>query len=402
MAAGKTTLAQALARRLGWRAEDVDLLIEARERRTVADIFAREGEPYFRSVERQVICSLLPQRHAVVATGGGTFIDAENRAAINADGVSVWIDVPFDVLLTEFPPMDGGRSPTTASRWRCCTKTDASPTSRRRCASTPRARMRKSWSNNSSSSSSSDALSGSQRHSQQPRSARRRAPRIGRPEVRRGAGAGRPRRLRRRSECGRRSRAGPQPRLIVRGNHDKVAAGLDDAEDFNPMARSAAHWTREALAPRTLEYLRNLPAGPVIVDDMIEICHGSPLDEDLYVVADIDAARSMAVARNPSVSSATRTSRSRAQGRQSAARNRRAAGTSGVRHRHRSRLQVPDQPGSVGQPRDGDSRAAYAIVDVDQKRVTLYRVAYPIEAAQKKILDAGLPPMLAYRLGMGR
>jgi diadenosine tetraphosphatase ApaH/serine/threonine PP2A family protein phosphatase len=59
-------------------------------------------------------------------------------------------------------------------------------------------------------------------------------------------------------------------------------------------------------------------------------------------------------------------------------------------------------PGSVGQPRDGDSRAAYAIADLDQKVVTLYRVAYPIEVAQKKILDAGLPPMLAYRLGMGR
>lgn len=108
MAAGKSTLAHALARRLGWREEDVDLLVEARERRSVAEIFAREGEPYFRSVERQVIWSLLPERHAVVATGGGTFVDPENRAAINADGVSVWIDVPFDVLLDRIPA-DGRR-----------------------------------------------------------------------------------------------------------------------------------------------------------------------------------------------------------------------------------------------------------------------------------------------------
>lgn len=108
MAAGKTTLAQALSRRLGWRADDVDLLIEARERRTVTEIFAREGEPYFRSIERQVIWSLLPVRHAIVATGGGTFVDPENRAAINADGVSVWIDVPFDVLLERIPA-DGRR-----------------------------------------------------------------------------------------------------------------------------------------------------------------------------------------------------------------------------------------------------------------------------------------------------
>ncbi len=74
----------------------------------MAEIFAREGEPYFRSVERQVIWSLLPLRHAVVATGGGTFVDPENRAAINADGVSVWIDVPFDVLLARIPA-DGRR-----------------------------------------------------------------------------------------------------------------------------------------------------------------------------------------------------------------------------------------------------------------------------------------------------
>ena len=108
MAAGKTTLAQTLGRRLGWRAEDVDVLVEARERRTVAEIFAREGEPYFRSIERQVIWSLLPLRHAVVATGGGTFVDPDNRAAINADGLSVWIDVPFDVLLERIPA-DGRR-----------------------------------------------------------------------------------------------------------------------------------------------------------------------------------------------------------------------------------------------------------------------------------------------------
>ena len=108
MGAGKTTLAQSLARRLGWRAEDVDALIEARERRSVADIFARDGEPYFRALERQVIFSLLPLRHAVVATGGGTFVDAESRAAINADGVSVWLDLPFDELLARIPA-DGRR-----------------------------------------------------------------------------------------------------------------------------------------------------------------------------------------------------------------------------------------------------------------------------------------------------
>jgi shikimate kinase len=82
MAAGKTTVARALAERLGWRAEDIDELIEARERRTVADIFARNGEPYFRGLEREILRLLLPMRHVVVATGGGTFMDPDNRAAI--------------------------------------------------------------------------------------------------------------------------------------------------------------------------------------------------------------------------------------------------------------------------------------------------------------------------------
>lgn len=196
---------------------------------------------------------------------------------------------------------------------------------------------------------------------------------------------------------------GLNPTAIVRGNHDKVAAGLDDADDFNPMAKSAAQWTREALMPPALDYLRNLPTGPQLVDEMIEICHGSPLDEDLYVVADIDAARSIAVARAPvCLFGHTHVALSARMDTQ-----RRLEIDAPQGHPEFETSIGPDtkyliNPGSVGQPRDGDSRAAYAIADTERKVVTLYRVAYPIEAAQKKILDAGLPPMLAYRLGMGR
>jgi len=114
MAAGKTTLARALGKRLDWRVEDIDERIEAREGRTIASIFAREGEAYFRSVERAVLLDLLPLRHLVVATGGGTFVAPDNRAAINRDGLSVWLDVPLAEVIERLPP--DGRRPLAADR----------------------------------------------------------------------------------------------------------------------------------------------------------------------------------------------------------------------------------------------------------------------------------------------
>jgi shikimate kinase len=114
MGAGKTTLARALGRRLGWRAEDVDQLIESRERRTVAEIFAEQGEPYFRAAERDVVRQLLPIRQVVVATGGGTFVDPENRALIRSDGATLWLDVPLEVAIARAPR--DGRRPLAADR----------------------------------------------------------------------------------------------------------------------------------------------------------------------------------------------------------------------------------------------------------------------------------------------
>jgi len=114
MAAGKTTVARALAKRLDWRAIDIDDEIEKRERLSVKDIFALHGESYFRAAERAVLFEHMTQRHTVIATGGGTFVDPMNRAAINRDGASVWLDVPLDRVIARLPA--DGRRPLAADR----------------------------------------------------------------------------------------------------------------------------------------------------------------------------------------------------------------------------------------------------------------------------------------------
>ena len=114
MAAGKSTVARALGARIDWRVEDIDARIEARERSTVADIFATRGETYFRATEHEVLRELLPLRHTVVATGGGTFADPGNRRLINVDGASVWLDVSLETVVDRIPP--DGRRPLAADR----------------------------------------------------------------------------------------------------------------------------------------------------------------------------------------------------------------------------------------------------------------------------------------------
>ena len=192
------------------------------------------------------------------------------------------------------------------------------------------------------------------------------------------------------------------PAAIVRGNHDKVACGLEQAEGFNAVAKSAARWTLDVLIPEYRDWLAALPEGPIDVDDTVEICHGSPFDEDAYIFDELDALRALRVASRPlclfghthyPVTFELSDDAFDAIGP--------AAGAAAVVTLKPGAKYLMN-PGSVGQPRDGDPRAAYAIVDTARRSVELMRLTYPVEETQAKVIRAGLPEVLAQRLAVGR
>jgi len=196
---------------------------------------------------------------------------------------------------------------------------------------------------------------------------------------------------------------------FVRGNHDKAAAGLMDLHDFNPIAAMAALWTREQLSPENLEWLRRLPQGPLQIDGLanVQFVHGSPIDEDEYVVTPRDAIEPLMV----SPVALTFFGHSHLQGAFSA---RSMAGDlfrppyRTVGQTEKSEFALSREvhylvnPGSVGQPRDGDWRAAFAVFDSESYSVTFCRTPYNLKSAQERIVAANLPPRLASRLAAGR
>ena len=192
------------------------------------------------------------------------------------------------------------------------------------------------------------------------------------------------------------------PDVLIRGNHDKVASGLEEPEGFNRVARAAVTWTYATLTPENRAYVAALPLGPIVVDELVEACHGSPHDEDEYLFEELDALRSFAAMDRPvclfghthvpAVYSLA--------GDTLGTEDPEGEADTGVLLRSEHRYLI--NPGSVGQPRDGDARAAYAILDVEARQIHLRRVDYPVAVAQQKILDAGLPPPLAHRLAAGR
>jgi diadenosine tetraphosphatase ApaH/serine/threonine PP2A family protein phosphatase len=192
--------------------------------------------------------------------------------------------------------------------------------------------------------------------------------------------------------------------VTIRGNHDKAGSGLADAEDFNPVARAAALWTRQQLRPENQEWLEKLPVGPLQVDGF-HIVHGAVHDEDEYLLAPAQALDSLADAPSP----VTFFGHTHVQGGFSLQNDK----VSVLQFKPGGNppfdtLEVEASatylvnPGSVGQPRDGDTRAAFAIADLPNKRIQLWRVPYNIGAVQKRMEQNGLPEPLILRLSFGR
>jgi predicted phosphodiesterase len=189
-----------------------------------------------------------------------------------------------------------------------------------------------------------------------------------------------------------------EPVAVIRGNHDKVCAGLEPATLFNEVARQSIEWTAGVLSPAQMQALVELPKGPKRVVAGLEICHGAPFDEDFYLFDGEDAARAIEAATErlclfghthvPAVFATAGDSARAAED---------ADGSIGLPFKGPALINV----GSVGQPRDGDPRAAYGLLDLERGTIQLRRVIYDVPAAQRSIRAAGLPEWLALRLERG-
>jgi putative phosphoesterase len=189
-------------------------------------------------------------------------------------------------------------------------------------------------------------------------------------------------------------------KIMIRGNHDKVVCGIDSGDLFNPVALKAARWTTEKLTPRNRSFLQSLPLGPAVVDGAFAICHGSPRDEDAYIFTDYDAYlnfREMdasvcffghshipcvfTLEEHGILVELVKGDR--------------------VRYPLQKNLRYLINPGSIGQPRDRNASAAYAIYDAAESVVHFDRVSYAVEKTRDKIYKAGLPHILGDRLLVG-
>ena len=186
--------------------------------------------------------------------------------------------------------------------------------------------------------------------------------------------------------------------VSIRGNHDRVVAGLDEPTHFNVAARRAVEWTRQHLPESYRQRLAELKTGPLEITEKARIVHGSAQDEDEYVVSQHDAVINLAFF-NPAITFFGHTHEP-------------GVFTTGSRwlppyQREGAAYHLPSEnvlvnPGSIGQPRDGDPRASFLIWDDTESLLEFYRVEYPVATTQARMRDAQLPELLINRLAIGR
>src|SRR5262245_4205858 len=192
--------------------------------------------------------------------------------------------------------------------------------------------------------------------------------------------------------------------ITIRGNHDRVAAGLDEATQFNPHARHAVYWTRATLPDSYRNYLATLPVGPLEITSQAQLVHGAITHEDDYIFTEADADENFVLTDKaltffghshfPVVFSS----------------NGRGDALQAISYEFDEFIAVKCEagkkllvnPGSVGQPRDGDVRASFAIWDADRSRIEFYRVEYDVKQTQEKMRAADLSTYLIDRLAHGR
>jgi len=191
-----------------------------------------------------------------------------------------------------------------------------------------------------------------------------------------------------------------KPITTIRGNHDKAACEIETVQTFNPIAASAIHWTRQNILKKNLAYLERLKKGPIVINDEISICHGAPFDEDHYIFGEFDAAEAFLHVNTPICFFGhthfpfVYTEKDHF-----------VEGTFLTGNSNEIKIEKGTKylinPGSIGQPRDRNPRAACAIYDSKSKKIKFFRLEYDIAEAQRKIIEANLPPALAERLSVG-
>jgi predicted phosphodiesterase len=190
----------------------------------------------------------------------------------------------------------------------------------------------------------------------------------------------------------------------IRGNHDKAVTGLMPTDDFNPVAKAAVDWTRAQIKPDHLAWLTSLPPGPLATDGIV-LVHGAFQDEDEYVFTPEQALDGLL----ESTAAVTFFGHTHHQGGFSyqdsqlevlQIRPRPSESFAALRIEPSRRYLL--NPGSIGQPRDGDARAAFAIADLDHQTVEFWRVLYDLAAVQARMRAAKLPEPLVQRIAVGR